>query len=240
MYMRSFSRRVATAAPVYIVQHKPYSFLAPSPGARGNKRFAIDLLTRSNGRRQADQRGLGSDPCRLSGLQCAGRLDADSTGLMLWSTDRRFVERVIGPAANVEKEYLVRVTGHEQCSDAQFAEAIGHLRHGIYLDGEPLRPAAVRWLNEAQLQLTLTEGRHRQIRRMIDLVGWSCSALKRVRIGNLRLGGVLGGKWTALSSPQAARIYATRQGPLGDSRSAVEMSASDLSQTQRLQSLEPW
>ena len=56
----------------------------------------------------------------------AGRLDADSTGLMLWSTDRRFVERVIGPSANVEKEYLVRVTGHEEFSDAQFAEAVGH------------------------------------------------------------------------------------------------------------------
>lgn len=152
---------------------------------------------------------------------------------MLWSTDRRFVERVIGPTAAVEKEYLVRVTGHEHFSDTQFAEAIGHLRHGIYLNGEALRPAAVRWLNEAQLQITLTEGRHRQIRRMLDLVGWTVTALKRVRIGNLRLGGLGGGKWTELSAPQAACIYAPRKGPLGDTRSAVEMSASDLSTIRR-------
>ena len=231
MRLLGFRRGLTTA--VYIAQHKPYSFLAPSPGARGNKRYAVDLLKRSNGRGQADQRRLGGDPGQLDGLRCAGRLDADSTGLMLWSTDRRFVERVIGPSANVEKEYLVRVTGHEEFSDKQFAEAVGHLRHGIYLDGEPLRPAAVRWLNEAQLQVTLTEGRHRQIRRMLDLVGWTVTALKRVRIGNLRLGGLDGGKWTELSGPQAANIYASRQGALGDTRSAVEMSASDLSQRHR-------
>ena len=86
-----------------IAQHKPFSFLSPSPAARGNKRFAIDLLTRSNGKTRADQRAP-RNPCELEGLQCAGRLDAESTGLMLWSTDRRFVERIIGPHAGVEKE----------------------------------------------------------------------------------------------------------------------------------------
>ena len=76
---------------------------------------------------------------------------------------------------------LVRVTGHEEMSEAERDEAVGHLRHDIYLDHQPIRPAGVEWLNEAQLRVTLTEGRHRQIRRMCDLVGWKAVAIKRVR-----------------------------------------------------------
>ena len=185
MATRRTTRTLATLARdgVYVVQHKPFSFLSPSTAPRGNKRFAVDLLTRSNGKAQVDQR-TRQEPCSLEALRCAGRLDADATGLMLWSTDRRWVERIIGPSSAVEKEYLVRVTGHEGLSDAQFAKAVGHLRHGIYLDGEPLQPAGVRWLNEAQLQLTLVEGRHRQIRRTPGLqAAHPCRTHRRATAG---------------------------------------------------------
>ena len=87
-------------------QHKPYSFLSPSGNPRKSALFALDLLTSKNAQKTSDQRlcQAEGDPCGLLALACAGRLDADSTGLMLWSTDKRFVERVIGPASRVEKE----------------------------------------------------------------------------------------------------------------------------------------
>lgn len=101
----------------------------------------------------------------------------------------------------------MRVTGHEEMSEAERDEAVGHLRHDIYLDHQPIRPAGVEWLNEAQLRVTLTEGRHRQIRRMCDLVGWKAVAIKRVRIGSLRLAGLAVGNWTALPEAVARAIY---------------------------------
>ena len=232
-------------------QHKPYSFLSPSGNPRRSALFALDLLTSKNAQKKSDQRlcQTSGDPCGLPGLACAGRLDADSTGLMLWSTDKRFIERIIGPSSRVEKECapgpgraartplhafsracadLVRVTGHEELSEAARDEAVGHLRNDIYLDNEPIRPAGVEWLNESQLRVTLTEGRHRQIRRMCDLVGWQATAIKRVRIGSLRLGGLNVGNWAtlpeasvkALSQPQkqgAAHLHSTTP-PLPETR----------------------
>lgn len=85
------------------MQHKPHSFLSPSTKPTGNKRFAIDLLTKRNAVPQCQWSG-GVDPRTLANLKCAGRLDADSTGLMLWSTDAALVERIIGPRSTVEKE----------------------------------------------------------------------------------------------------------------------------------------
>ena len=87
-------------------QHKPYSFLSPSGNPRRSALFAIDLLTSKNAQKKSDFRLCqeSGDPCGLPGLACAGRLDADSTGLMLWSTDKRFIERIIGPSSRVEKE----------------------------------------------------------------------------------------------------------------------------------------
>ena len=63
------------------------------------------------------------------------------------------------------------------------------------------------WLNESQLKIVLTEGRHRQIRRMCDLIGWRATAIKRVRIGNFRLGGLAVGQWTMLTPLQSRDIY---------------------------------
>lgn len=201
-------------AAVVIAQHKPYSFLSPSTAPRGNKRFAIDLLTASNMQHGsawgAERR---RDPRDLGGLACAGRLDADSTGLMLWTDDERLVERIIGPRTTVEKEYLVRVTGHEKWGEAQLRDAVEWLTEGIHLDGEPLRPAEFGWLNDMQMRVTLREGRHRQIRRMCDLVGLRVTAIKRVRIGNLRLENLKVGFWRALAPPAAGDILRASSAP---------------------------
>mmetsp|Transcript_20213 Transcript_20213/g.46651 ORF Transcript_20213/g.46651 Transcript_20213/m.46651 type:complete len:209 (+) Transcript_20213:262-888(+) len=142
------------------------------------------------------------DPKNERGLLCAGRLDADSTGLMLWTTDSGLVQRIIGPETRIEKEYLVRVTGHESWGTAQLRESMQWLEHGISLDGVPLRPARAKWLNDAQMQIVLTEGRHRQIRRMCQVIGVQVRALKRVRIGEVRLGALPTGYWRPVNPVQ--------------------------------------
>lgn len=182
-------RRIAAGAAI-IAQHKPFSLLSPSTAPRGNKRYARDLLTRDNLRGQW-KREL--QPVELPGLECAGRLDADSSGLLLWTDDSALAQHIIAPDTVVEKEYLVRIVGHMDWSQPQLASTLDLLREGISLDDVPLRPAGVKMLNKDQLAITLREGRHRQIRRMCAMVGLQVQALKRVRIGNLRLGGLASG-----------------------------------------------
>ena len=116
------------------------------------------------------------------GLAPAGRLDIDSSGLLVLTQDGRVAKKIIGTNVLVEKEYLVRVEGN--LTD----EGLDYLNHGLSLDGYNLKPAKVFWQNLDQLSFTLIEGRNRQIRRMCDLVGIRVKALKRVRIGQVNLG----------------------------------------------------
>ena len=197
-------RRIAKGAAI-IAQHKPFSLLSPSTKPLGNKKFAVDLLTRKNLRGKSWNRDV--DPCDIRGLKCAGRLDADSTGLLLWTDDEQLEQFIIGPSTPVEKEYLVRITGHASWSESQFQDTLGLLREGISLDGKPLLRSGVRRLNESQLQMTLLEGRHRQIRRMLATVGLQVDAIKRVRIGKLRLASLPVGCWSSLSAAQAASMF---------------------------------
>lgn len=200
----SLMRRLRIASnAVIIAQHKPFSLLSPSTRPQGNKRFAVDLLKRPNLRGKQWHR---PDPRDLPGLTCAGRLDADSTGLLLWTDDPSLAQYIIGPSTPVEKEYLVRISGHAQWSAQQLQDSLALLREGIHLDGEPLRRAEVRQLNEHQLSVTLREGRHRQIRRMMPIVGLQVDAIKRVRIGGLRLAGLPVGCWSPMSPAQAASL----------------------------------
>ena len=168
------------------------------------KRFAIDLL-KSKNLRGRNWKGC-DEPRSMPGMQAVGRLDADSTGLMLWTDDATLRQHIIGPRTPVDKEYLVRISGHESWSQEQMEDTLALLREGITLDDKPLLRAGVRRLNESQLQITLHEGRYRQIRRMAAIVGLKVEALKRVRIGKLRLGGLQLGCWTPLSPAQAATL----------------------------------
>ena len=196
-------RRIADTAAI-IAQHKPKTFLSPSTEPRGNKQFARDILTRKNLRGRWARDLL---PVDLPGLSCAGRLDADSSGLLLWADDAALVQHIIGPGTPVAKEYLVRVSGHLQWTPQQRESTLDFLREGIVLDGERLRRAEVIFLNEAQIKFTLREGKHRQIRRMCAEVGLQVQALKRVRIGNLRLASLAPGFWTPLTPAQAASLF---------------------------------
>jgi 23S rRNA pseudouridine2604 synthase len=135
----------------------------------------------------------GSDRVRgRHGLAPAGRLDIDSTGLIVFTQDGRIARQLVGADSIVEKEYIVTVRG--DITD----EKLAMLGHGLELDGKPLRHADVRLLDRSQLKFTLTEGRKRQIRRMCEQVDLAVTHLVRTRIGNVRLGSLPRGKWRLL------------------------------------------
>ena len=132
----------------------------------------------------------------LHGLAPAGRLDIDSTGLLVLTQDGRIARHLIGEDSSVEKEYLVRVEGELSDADMQ------RLNHGLSLDGEKLKPAKVSWQNEDQLRFVLREGKKRQIRRMCEMVGLHVVGLKRVRIGSVNLGKLPQGQWRYLRNDE--------------------------------------
>jgi len=132
----------------------------------------------------------------LHGLAPAGRLDIDSTGLLVLTQDGRIARHLIGEDSSVEKEYLVRVQG--ELSDAD----LKRLNFGLSLDGEKLKPAKVSWQNEDQLRFVLREGKKRQIRRMCEMVGLHVVGLKRIRIGSVTLGKLPVGQWRYLRTDE--------------------------------------
>ena len=133
----------------------------------------------------------------LRHLVPAGRLDIDSTGLLVLTQDGRLAKQLVGEDSSIEKEYLVRVQ-HMQPGPLPVG-ALARLRHGLELDGEALRPASVEWINEDQLRFVLQQGKKRQIRRMCEAVGLRVLALKRVRIGGVMLGDLPVGQWRYLA-----------------------------------------
>jgi 23S rRNA pseudouridine2604 synthase len=176
---------------ITIILNKPIGYVSaqPEPGYEP----AIVLLTPQN---QFGERTQSLKPEHLKSLAVAGRLDIDSQGLLLFTQDGRLAKLIIGENGKLEKEYLVRVNG--DLSDEQMQL----LRHGLQLDGKPLKPARVEWINREQLRFVLTEGRKRQIRRMCASVGLKVLGLKRVRIGKLRLGNLPEGKWRFLQADE--------------------------------------
>lgn len=142
----------------------------------------------------AGSRTLRFDPTHLRGLAPAGRLDIDSTGLLVLTQDGTVARHLIGAESDVEKEYLVRVEGEPVAGGLEL------LRQGLELDGHVLRPAEVDWLNSDQLRFILREGRKRQIRRMCEKVGLRVTGLKRVRIGGVVLGELPVGHWRYLGA----------------------------------------
>ena len=175
--------------------HKPVGFV--SGQAEDGYPPAVTLVKADT--RWAEDRGhVRFHPGHLRHLAPAGRLDIDSTGLLVLTQDGRIAKQLIGEDSNVEKEYLVRVA--VRGGGPLPAEGLARLNHGLTLDGVRLRPAKVSWQNEDQLRFVLREGRKRQIRRMCELVGLEVLGLKRVRIGSVVLGKLPPGQWRYLGA----------------------------------------
>jgi 23S rRNA pseudouridine2604 synthase len=159
------------------------------------------VLVRSENRWREDRAPMRWRREHAQGLAPAGRLDIDSTGLLVLTQDGRIAKQLIGENSNVEKEYLVRV---QSLSGGRLPESdLRLLNHGLSLDGAALRPARVWWQNEDQLRFILREGKTRQIRRMCEQVGLKVVALKRIRIGNVLLGDLPIGQWRYLASNES-------------------------------------
>ncbi len=178
---------------VTILLHKPIGYV--SGQAEDGYEPASVLVTPENHWAE-DPTRVAFRPSHTRGLAPAGRLDIDSTGLLVLTQDGRIAKTLIGEDPAIEKEYLVRV---EYTRDGTLPEAdLERLRHGLELDGRPLKPARVSWANEDQLRFVLREGRKRQIRRMCEAVGLKVLGLKRVRIGRVPLGKLPPGQWRYL------------------------------------------
>ena len=180
--------RAAQMQQMTILLHKPVGYVSgqPEPGFTP----AVTLVLPENQYRQPGTPLFHAS--HLKGLAPAGRLDIDSTGLLVLTQDGRVARQLIGENSTVDKEYLVRVEGRLD------SKGLALLNHGLSLDGRELRPAQVEWLNEDQLRFVLHEGRKRQIRRMCELVGLRVVGLKRVRIGKVKLGDLPLGQWRFL------------------------------------------
>jgi len=174
---------------VTIILNKPIGYVSGQP--EDGHKPAMDLIRPGNHWAEDPSRTRFL-PAHLRGLAPAGRLDIDSTGLIVFTQDGRVAKRLIGADTDVEKEYLVRVEGTLD------EDGLKLLRHGLELDGVKLKPAHVSWANEDQLRFALREGRKRQIRRMCEMVGLKVSGLKRVRTGGVPLGQLPLGQWRYL------------------------------------------
>jgi 23S rRNA pseudouridine2604 synthase len=184
----------ASLSAVSILLNKPVGYVSgqPEPG----KIPAVRLLA-------ADTRvGPGEVPASDLSLPPVGRLDEDSRGLLLLSSDGVVAKAVIGPLSELDKEYRVRVRGEVTPA------IVEQLRHGLELDGRALKPAGVFDKGKGRLKFILKEGRNRQIRRMCDLVGLRVVDLQRTRIGPVRLDNLEEGHWRHLTLAERDALIA--------------------------------
>ncbi|HSO99859.1 MAG TPA: pseudouridine synthase [Thioalkalivibrio sp.] len=165
--------------------HKPAGVISATTDSQ--RPTALDLLP--SGMRQ--------------GLQIAGRLDADTTGLLLLTTDGQWSHRVTSPRLDCPKTYRVSL------SDPISADAVLELEQGVLLRGEstPTRPAGVQKLDDQTIDLTISEGRYHQVKRMLAAVGNHVTGLHRWRIGKVVLGPELAaGEYRELTPKEVASL----------------------------------
>ncbi len=184
---------------VTIILNKPIGYVSaqPEPGYEP----AIRLIQPDN--QFFDEVNTSKQVLRMGDLRnlaVTGRLDIDSQGLLIFTQDGRLAKKIIGENSEIEKEYIVRVQYNGLSSAAKNFpdEKLQLLNFGLEIDGQKLKPAKIEWINDDQLRFILREGKKRQIRKMCEQVGLTIHGLKRVRVGNLKLGKLPEGQWRFL------------------------------------------
>jgi 23S rRNA pseudouridine2605 synthase len=135
-------------------------------------------------------------------LYPVGRLDIDTTGLILLTDDGELANRLTHPRFEVPKTYVAKVRG-----SALREHELAQLREGVQLDDGRTRPAKIRRLAHDELEITIHEGRKRQVRRMCEAIGHPVASLRRVAFGNLRLGTLEEGKSRRLSDAEVDKLH---------------------------------
>jgi 23S rRNA pseudouridine2605 synthase len=162
-----------------------------------NKPAGVVSTAREPGRRRAVTDLIDSS----RRLYPVGRLDADSTGLILLTNDGELANRLTHPRYGVPKTYRARLVRPPSDRD------LDRLRRGVRLDDGMTAPAEVARLGEREVEITIREGRKRQIRRMAQAVGNEAEALTRTRIGSLELGELRGGEARRLDEGEVAGLW---------------------------------
>jgi len=166
--------------PIYIALNKPRGYV--SSCHQQNEKIVLDLLDISER------------------VYPVGRLDKDSTGLLLLTNDGLLHHRLSHPSFNHEKEYEITV-------DRPLPEgALRKLAKGLPMMGTRTRPARVRRISARRFRIVLKEGKNRQIRRMVRKVGNQVAHLKRIRIANLKLGNLPSGSWRHLTQKEKENL----------------------------------
>lgn len=175
----------------YILLYKPIGYLSTVSDDRGRK-TVLDLL-----------QGIGER------VYPVGRLDYDTEGLLLLTNDGELTNLLIHPSHEIKKTYLATVQG------TPAAEALSQMAKGIQLEDGMTAPAKIRLLkskgNRSLLEITIHEGRNRQVRRMCAAIGHPVVALKRIRIGGLTLGDLAPGQWRFLSMKEVLTLRDTER-----------------------------
>ena len=170
---------------VYLMLNKPRGY--------------VTTLSDEKGRKNAAQ--LVAD-CGVR-VYPVGRLDMDSEGLLLFTNDGEFANRLMHPKHEVQKTYDVWVTGYSSGAEER-------LKMPIELDDYLIKAPLVKLLgtenDKARLRVTIHEGRNRQVRRMCDAAGMQVTRLKRIREGNLSLGDLPVGKWRYLTAYEVGQL----------------------------------
>jgi 23S rRNA pseudouridine2605 synthase len=175
-------RPVAAAAKVYLLLYKPKGYLTTYRDPQGRPTI-YDLL-----------------PEREQYLFPVGRLDLDTSGLLLLTNDTQFAERLTNPSFKVPKTYLVKA------STFLTDEQLDRLRNGLELKDGPTRPAIVERRGNSLFAITITEGRNRQVRRMVEAIDSSVEKLVRIAIGNIGIGDLAEGRTRALTDGEVAAL----------------------------------
>ncbi len=162
-----------------------------------NKPSGVVSTAREPGRRRAVT-DLVDSPARLYPV---GRLDADSTGLILLTNDGELANRLTHPRYEVQKTYRVELLRPPADRDLE------RLRRGVELDDGPTAPARARRTAEREIEISIHEGRNRQVRRMAEAVGNEVVRLERVRLGPLELGELRLGEARRLTDDEVRRLW---------------------------------
>ena len=186
--VRLDGRPLQTRDRVYLLLYKPTGYLTTYRDPKGRP-TVYDLI---------DDVGTFVSP--------VGRLDLDTSGLLLMTNDNQLAERVTNPESHVPKTYLVKAS--IRLTDDQLQQ----LRDGIELSDGPTRPARVRRVRDSEkythFEITLTEGRNRQVRRMIEALDAAVLKLVRVKIGSISIGTLQIGKWRLLTAAEVRSLRA--------------------------------
>lgn len=167
---------------IYYVLNKPYGFIC-SNKPMDRKKIVVDLFP-------PDKR-----------LFTVGRLDRDTTGLLIVTNDGHFAQRVIHPNANIEKEYLVKTV--QEIS----AEHLIDISKGAFVDGVFVRPVSVKKVRRGTLKVIVKEGRKREVRVFVQKAGLDIVSLTRIRIGGLSMGSIPEGTYREMQESEKEAIF---------------------------------